>query len=599
MTGSHGVSDPGADIDPPPIDQQGRREYDAPGPPSADAASRERVLERFFTSYYRLHPVNATFTGVHDFDASLPDWSPEGLSAARREMSDLRRELATAGLGVLDDQALAARDWTAIDGALADAFLEVELMELDTAHYQRGNLSLAVGEAVFSIIALMTRSFAGIEQRAVAAASRLRAFPLFLVGVRRTLESTVIPEVWRERVLRECRGGQFVLDHVDAWLDAEGAPASARTDARIGLALARESLTWFASFVASLKPARPDRCAVGTTVLELLLRRCHWVDASPTRLRAEAHQAFDEELRRLDELIRHAGFNAWNEVQEELARHHPAPDGLVPALDSTWHSCRDIATAQQLLTWPDAPIRFTPIPRWTRAAAPYLYYLNYRSPAAFDDAPVADYTIPSVESLPDDSARESALRTWNTTAIKLNHVVHHAAVGHQVQNWHARRAASRIGQIAATDCACRIGMLCGGTMAEGWACYATDVMEDAGFFTPLEQVAQQHTRVRILARAVVDLELHTRRLSFDDAVALYVGIVGMSPDAARAETVKNSMFPGTAVMYWLGTHAIHQLRSARLQQLGDRFSLRAFHDELLSFGSIPVALAARIITLSS
>ena len=36
-----------------------------------------KALDAFFESYYRLRPVNATFTGVHDYDDRLPDWSPE------------------------------------------------------------------------------------------------------------------------------------------------------------------------------------------------------------------------------------------------------------------------------------------------------------------------------------------------------------------------------------------------------------------------------------------------------------------------------------------------------------------------------------------
>ena len=64
-------------------------------------------------------------------------------------------------------------------------------------------------------------------------------------------------------------------------------------------------------------------------------------------------------------------------------------------------------------------------------------------------------------------------------------------------------------------------------------------------------------------RAVVDIGLHDRSLSFDDAVAIYRDRIGMVPDAALGEACKSSMFPGTAVMYWLGTEAIHQLRRDR------------------------------------
>jgi uncharacterized protein (DUF885 family) len=83
-------------------------------------------------------------------------------------------------------------------------------------------------------------------------------------------------------------------------------------------------------------------------------------------------------------------------------------------------------------------------------------------------------------------------------------------------------------------------------------------------------------------------------MSFDAVVALYRDRIGMSDDAARGEACKNSMYPGTAVMYWLGTDAIHQLRRERERAEGARFLLRRFHDRLLSYGSIPVPLIARI-----
>ena len=47
-------------------------------------------LTEFLASYYRLRPVNATFTGVHEHDRRLPDWSPDGLAAAADEMQRVR-----------------------------------------------------------------------------------------------------------------------------------------------------------------------------------------------------------------------------------------------------------------------------------------------------------------------------------------------------------------------------------------------------------------------------------------------------------------------------------------------------------------------------
>ena len=251
-----------------------------------------------------------------------------------------------------------------------------------------------------------------------------------------------------------------------------------------------------------------------------------------------------------------------------------------------------MASAEQhaLLTWPDYPIRYVPQPEWARAAAPHLYFLFYHAPAPFDRLPDHEYLVTPIEpDMPPDEI-ERRLRATNDSAIKLNHVVHHGAIGHHVQNWHAARAESRIGQIAAVDCAARIAMFCGGTMAEGWACYTTELMDQFGFLTPLEHFSELHTRMRMAARALVDVRLHTGTITLDQAVAFYRDRAGMAPAAAQAEAVKNSMYPGTAMMYLLGTDGIHGLR----RELADRpgFELRAFHDRLLSFGSIPVPLIA-------
>ena len=98
-----------------------------------------------------------------------------------------------------------------------------------------------------------------------------------------------------------------------------------------------------------------------------------------------------------------------------------------------------------------------------------------------------------------------------------------------------------------------------------------------------------------MARAVVDLELHTGRMTFDEAVQFHIDAAQLTPAAAYAETTKCSMFPGTAVMYWLGLRDLWRLRSAEEASRGAAFSSKTFHDEVLSFGSIPVALAARLM----
>jgi uncharacterized protein (DUF885 family) len=137
-------------------------------------------------------------------------------------------------------------------------------------------------------------------------------------------------------------------------------------------------------------------------------------------------------------------------------------------------------------------------------------------------------------------------------------------------------------------------MMCGGTMAEGWACYATDLMGEVGFLTPLEQVAEARSRMRMCARAIVDVRLHQRRMTLEEAARFYHEKAGMSAAAAGAEAAKNSMNPGAALMYLAGRDAIHALRGRLAARPG--FDLRMFHDRFLSYGSIPANLIANAMT---
>ena len=550
--------------------------------------TRDAALRVFFESFYRRRPVTATFTGIHEHDHALPDFSPEAVQSARAEMSDMRRMLAGAGYGVLHSEELRRRDWPAIDGALADSVLEIRMAEDESPHFVRGNPSIAVGEALFSVIALATGESAPLEARVEAAVSRLRAFPDFLHGARRTLGEGDMPAAWRDRAVRECEGGLLLLADLPGWPVGAGAPVSLCRDLQVAAGHAAAAIDWFRSYLAARVAAPTTRYAAGHGLLALLIRRGHWCDVPIERLQHEARAALEREISHLKDALQG---EEWFAVAARLASTHPDSDDMLHAARSAWQECRQLAAGE--VTWPDQVLPYVPTPEWVRRAAPLLYYLPYRSPAPLSGS-IGHYDV-LLPSDTDAAAQESFARSWNRSAIKLNHVAHHGGLGHHVQNWHAARSASRIGQVAAVDAACRVAMFCGGTMAEGWACYATEIMESLGFLTSDERVAEQHTRVRLMARAVVDLELHTGRMSFDDAVRFHVDAAQLTPSAAHAEVTKCSMFPGTAMMYWLGLRDLWRLRSAEEGSRGADFTAKAFHDELLSFGSIPVPLAVRLM----
>lgn len=556
------------------------------------AEIRTDALDAFFEAFYRRQPVTATFTGIHAHDHALPDYSPEAIQAARGEMCSVRRQLAEAGHGVLHAEELRRRDWPAIDGALADAMLEVQLAEDESRHFQRGNPSLALGDALFSLIALAgcDDSFP-IEARVEAAVSRLRAFPAFLHGARRTLGDGEMPEAWRDRAVRECQGGLFLLADLSGWAVAGGVPVSLCRDLKDAATHAAAAVEWFRSWLASLPPAPAARYAAGHGLLALLIRRGHWCDVPIERLQHEARAALERETFHLRDLLQD---ESWPDVALRLMSTHPDTDDVLHAARALWQECRALSSSE--VTWPQTGLVWQPAPGWARRAAPFLRYLPYRSPAPFGRSTSRfDVLLPEPT---DAAAQEVFARTWNRSSIKLSHVAYHGGLGHHVRNWHAACSRSRVGQVAAVDAASRAAMFCAGTMVDGWAYYATEIMESLGFLTPDERIAQQQARVSLMARAVVDLELHTGRMSFDDAVRFHVDAAHLSPAAARAEVTRCSMFPGTSMMAWLGLRDLWRLRSAEETFRAASFSAKAFHDELLGFGSIPVPLAARLMAVT-
>lgn len=536
-----------------------------------------RWLDRFFEHHYRVQPVTATFVGEHRFDASLPDYSEAGVDAAKARIATLLAESSSLSLDALNAD-------ERHDVRLAQGALRIQRWELSERHFHRGNPSLYTGEAVFGLISLFLTDYAPLADRVDAATTRLNAVPGFLAQAHRNLAAA--PWAWTERAIRECRGA---LALVSEGVPMIGGPESfMAAAARTGEAFAE-----FQSFLETdLRDRASDHIAAGDEAFALHLTEGHFLTEDAAEIERYARAELAEAAADLVERAGEFGAASPAEALAQLKTFRPSAEEYVDRYRAVWEDARRVAEQKALLTWPDFPIRYVERPAWVRAAAPHLYFLFYRSPAATGRPSVHDYLISPLDRTQSEEDMQRFLEAHNDSVIKLNHVVHHGGIGHHVQNFHAFRAGSRIGRMAAVDAASRIAMLCGGTMAEGWACYATDLMNEAGFLTPLEGYAERHGRVRMCARAIVDVRIHEGRWTLEHAARFYEEHALMPAPAAHAEAVKNSMFPGAAVMYLMGRDAIHRLRAEMRAIEGRRFSLRTFHDTFLSYGSIPVSLIA-------
>lgn len=555
-------------------------------PSSPVEAVFDRWLDRFFAHYYATRPVNATFIGVHDYDATLPDFSSSGLSRQLANMRDLRAELAKIAVDRLD---VARRH----DAAIADGYLELQLLEDTLPQFYHGNPALYTGEAVFSVLSLFLRDSEPLADRASAAVARMRVLPAFFAQARQNVSSA--PLAWTEQALREARASTAYFGNGLLLLAAERGIADPSFFE--AATVARDACIDHAAWLdETLRRRASDDVACGRSAFERYLLRGHhlpaehdasWLADFANRALIDARADLEARAAQLDPA------QSWQQQLTALDDLHPAPDDYYAAFPRVWHAAREAAVAADLLTWPDYPIDYIPVPASDREASQGLYYLPYRCPAPFGRTEIHRYLVPPLPPASDPVGREERLRAVNNSAIALNHVIHHGGLGHHVQNWHAFRARSRLGQVGGVDCASRIAIFAAGTLVEGWACYATDLMDEIGFLTPLQSLAEAQGRLRMAARAVADVALHTGAMSLAEVAGFYEREAGMTPAASRGEAVKNSMFPGAAMMYLVGTNAIHALRRQLAARDGSGFSLRAFHDRFLSYGALPVSLIAK------
>jgi len=547
---------------------------------SETTAAFDEWLDRFFDAYYRRRPVNATFIGVHDYDHRLPDFSTNGAADTLAEM----QSLLTAASQLPAER---LTDTQSIDKRLCEGFLRIQCWEYEANHFCRGNPSLYVSEAIFGVLALFLSDYDSLEKRVDAATERLDSVETVLSQAIKNTHSS--PAAWTEKAITECIGSIEFLSG-DA-LQAAGGAATRSYSKGIERAIAA-----FGNFKvhleARMKNALPTNYSAGEDALSLHLRDAHCLDQDADEIVRYAETQLAEASAYLDEHAADFDESQPGAVLRRLNFLHPTLENYYERYQEHWDDIHQIVVDEALLTWPEFPLRYVAQPVWARNAAPYLYFLFYRSPAAFHRPPVHDYLVTPIDNTMSADMQQDLLRSNNDSVIKLNHVVHHGGIGHHIQNWHAFRSASRVGQIAAVDCASRIAMSCAGTMAEGWACYATDLIGEAGGLSDLERYAEKHSRVRMSARTIVDIRLHQGRFTFEQAVDFYKKSTSMSTSAAVSETTRNSMYPGSAIIYLTGSDAIHSLRAQLRKMCGDRFNLSDFHDRILSFGSIPVALIA-------
>jgi uncharacterized protein (DUF885 family) len=96
-------------------------------------------------------------------------------------------------------------------------------------------------------------------------------------------------------------------------------------------------------------------------------------------------------------------------------------------------------------------------------------------------------------------------------------------------------------------------------------------------------------------RIILDIRMHRGEVSVDEAIAFMIEHTSFEHANARAEVHRYTYTPTYQLSYLLGKVLLLQLRADEQRRLGDRFSLKGFHDTLLRNGSLPVSFHRRLL----
>jgi uncharacterized protein (DUF885 family) len=131
---------------------------------------------------------------------------------------------------------------------------------------------------------------------------------------------------------------------------------------------------------------------------------------------------------------------------------------------------------------------------------------------------------------------------------------------------------------------------------EGWAVYAEALGKEIGFFQdPASDYGRLNLELLRAVRFVVDTGIHADGWSRDQAVTYFRESGAADEPTIQAEIDRYIALPAQSLSYKIGQLKIRELRARAQQQLGPRFDIRKFHDEILSAGSLPMdMLDARI-----
>jgi uncharacterized protein (DUF885 family) len=546
-----------------------------PGDAIVDEAS-EKILAFMLKS----DPEWATDVGKHDADFKLTDRSDSAVLAVQTELAAMLSQTERRVLG----NKTSAR--AAVDLEVLRSMIRFGLLQdaaLDTLHRMPDEY---VSGPLGAFFAMAARDYAPSAERAALILERMERLELHMAVARENLRKGVTaeerrrpPKVWVEIGIEAAKSAPRFFASQRAFLVA-ALPGDPK---KIDAAIAKASKT-YADFTAFLSkeilPKATGTFAVGTPVFQEFIRARYGLTQTPQELESQGKASFEKLSAMMETLAKEIDPSAsgWPAVLARLKRKHPRPEDLIATYTHEVARARAYLVSKNVVTFPaEDHLEVQETPQFLRATTT----ASYDVPPPFDLGTKGFFFVTPVDLSKPKTEQEAQMREHDDGDI-VDTAVHEAYPGHHLQLSIARRHPSMIRRIFRTP-----------IFSEGWALYSEELMNELGYYTKEERMLQLEWALVRAARVFIDVGLHTGTLTQADAVKFLTLRVHLEKPLAESEVKRYCQTPTQPLAYWIGREEIFGLRERYKLQQGSAYTLKGFHDALLSKGTIPPALVAR------
>jgi uncharacterized protein (DUF885 family) len=133
-----------------------------------------------------------------------------------------------------------------------------------------------------------------------------------------------------------------------------------------------------------------------------------------------------------------------------------------------------------------------------------------------------------------------------------------------------------------------------GAYGEGWALYSESLGKELGLYTdPYQYMGALGDEIHRAIRLVVDVAIHEKKMTREEAIKYMMDNEAISEQGATAEIERYIGNPAQALSYKTGAMVIRELRTRYTNELGSKFNIAAYHDEVLKDGCMPLDVFER------